>query len=428
MLQDPNINDKIDFVSFHYYDDAAEWMVGDGPPERFIDAVLQAYGREDIPVMLSEYNASCCGIGRVNSTDESISYIGDKFVWFLKRGFLAANYFSLTDWCGAHGECYYDWTNDQAQLKPQAKTWRLASKKLGLGGGPSKVMETTHSNSVSAVGAINSTNEYVVLIANDQSGTKVIAVTLQNLGVSSQVEVEVYLASSATDATHPVISEIRTVQNGALPLTIDMPAWSVVGIKLSDSGQPTPPPSPTPTATPIQTPTPTPTATPIQTPTPTPTTTPTPTPTDNMLDNGSFEEGGPSPDGWIGRAFKDRRVCRRAHEGSCSFKMVGTEATRLLMQVLNISGSAGESFTLSGWSRAKDSSPTGGAYCLQATVFHTDDTRRNYITCFTKSTHGWEYRERIFTTAKDYKNIVVFLLYKEQTGQAWFDDVRLLAQ
>jgi len=233
MLQDGNINDKIDFVSYHYYDDAADWMVGDGSPERFIDHVLQAYGREDMPVMLSEYNGSCCGIGRVNSTDESISYIGDKFVWFLKRGFLAANYFSLTAYCGAQGECYYDWIDGQAQLKPQARTWRLASKKLGLGTGPSKVMETTHSNSISAVGATNSSNERVVLIANDQSGTKIVTVTLQNLGMSGQVEVEVYLASSTNDATQPVISDVRTVQDGTLSLVIDMPAWSVAGIKVT---------------------------------------------------------------------------------------------------------------------------------------------------------------------------------------------------
>ncbi|MFQ5902723.1 MAG: hypothetical protein ACE5JO_03445, partial [Candidatus Binatia bacterium] len=132
MLQDGMINDKIDFVSYHYYDDISEWMVGDGPPERFIDDLLQAYGREDMPVMLSEYNScSRCDTGTVNSVDESISYIGDKIAWFLKRGFLAANYFSLTDWCGADGKCFYDWINGRAQLKPQAKTWRLASKKLG---------------------------------------------------------------------------------------------------------------------------------------------------------------------------------------------------------------------------------------------------------------------------------------------------------
>lgn len=282
MLQDGEINDKIDFVSYHYYDDLHEWKVGDGRPERFVDDVLQDYGREDIPVMLSEYNGSCCGTGRVNSTNKSISYIGDKLVWFLKRGFLAANYFRLTDGCGAHGECFYDWTNSQAQLKPQAKAWRLASKKLGLGDGPSKVMETTHSNTISAAGAINSSNQCVVLIANDQGRAKIVTVTLQNLGLSGQVEVEVYLASSTSEATQPVISDTRTVQDGTLSLPIDMPAWSVAGIKLSDSGQSTPPPTPTDVVSDSGQPT------------------PPPTPTGDVLDNGSFEEGSPRPDGWIG--------------------------------------------------------------------------------------------------------------------------------
>ena len=395
MLQDGNINNKIDFVSYHYYDDTAEWMVGDDPPERFIADLLQAYGREDIPVMLSEYNGSCCGTGRVNSVDESISYIGDKFVWLLKRGFLAANYFSLTAYCGAHGVCYYDCMNGQAQLKPQAKTWRLASKNLGLGDGPSKVMETTHSNSISAVGAINVSNQYVVLIANDRSGTKIVRVTLQNLGLSGQVEVEAYLASSANDATQPVISDIRTVQDGTLSLAIDMPAWSVVGIKLSDSGQPTPPPAPT----------------------------------GNVLENSSFEEGGPRPDGWTGKSLtlKDKRVCRKARKGSCSFKMVGTRVKKSLMQMLNISGSAGDGFTLSAWSRAKNPSPAGGVYSLQATVFHTDGTKRRYKKRFAKRTHDWQLRKKTFTITKDYSKIVVFLRYQRQSGKAWFDNVRLIA-
>jgi len=160
-----------------------------------------------------------------------------------------------------------------------------------------------------------------------------------------------------------------------------------------------------------------------------PTATPTPIPTDNLLDNGSFEEGDPKPDDWIGRrlTLQDRRVCRQAHEGSCSFNIVGTTVKKALVQVVNISGSAGDGFTLSGWSRAENPSPLGGGYCLQATVFHTDGTKKRYRTCFAKRAHGWQYRQRSFTTVKPYNKIVVFLRYKRQSGEAWFDDVRLIA-
>jgi len=69
----------------------------------------------------------------------------------------------------------------------------------------------------------------------------------------------------------------------------------------------------------------------------------------------------------------------------------------------------------------------GGAYCLQAKVFHTDGTRKNYRTCLAKRTHDWQRRKTTFTIAKDYNKIVVYLLYYKQGDRAWFDDVRPVA-
>ena len=162
----------------------------------------------------------------------------------------------------------------------------------------------------------------------------------------------------------------------------------------------------------------------MPTPTPTPTATPKP-----YLANGSFEQGPgiPAP-WWANRNLtpKDRRVCKTAHDGSCSFKMLGTTVKKSLRQVVSISGSVGDSFTLSGWSKASNPLRKGGPYCLQARVFHTDGTKENYRACFAKRTHDWQRRQRTFTTVKDYKKIVVYLLYARQSGKAWFDHVRLV--
>ena len=105
--------------------------------------------------------------------------------------------------------------------------------------------------------------------------------------------------------------------------------------------------------------------------------------------------------------------------------MVGTEARKSLRQVVRISGSAGDTFTLRGWSKANNPSRRGGAYCLQAKVFHTDGTKKTYRACFTKRTHGWQHRHKTFTAAQDYNQIVVLLLYFRQSGRAWFDNVQL---
>jgi len=168
------------------------------------------------------------------------------------------------------------------------------------------------------------------------------------------------------------------------------------------------------------------------TPTPTPTATPKP-----YLANGSFEQGPGIPAPWRANrnlTLEDRRVCETAHHGSCSFRMVGaigyrllgTEYDKSLSQVVNISGSAGDRFTISGWSKASNPLREGGPYCLQARVFHTDGTKRNYRACFAKRTHDWQRRQTTFTTVKDYKKIVVYLLDARQSGKAWFDDVRLV--
>ncbi len=146
------------------------------------------------------------------------------------------------------------------------------------------------------------------------------------------------------------------------------------------------------------------------------------------LANGSFELGPRIPVPWKGQklTLKDKRVCTTHYDGSCSFLFIGNTANKSLKQVVNISGDAGDSFTLSGRSKAKSPSASGGAYCLEAKVFHTDATKKTYKACFTKSTHGWQYREKAFTTVKDYNKIEVYLRYANQAGKAWFDDVLLV--
>jgi len=145
--------------------------------------------------------------------------------------------------------------------------------------------------------------------------------------------------------------------------------------------------------------------------------------------NGCFERGPRIPKYWKGTNLTsgDGRVCTTANDGSCSFLMVGTKASKSLQQVVKISGKAGDTFTLQGWSKANKPSPEGGAYCLKAKVYHTDGTKGNYRACFAKRTHTWQRRETTLTTAKDYNKIVVSLLYYKQGGRAWFDDVRLVA-
>lgn len=150
----------------------------------------------------------------------------------------------------------------------------------------------------------------------------------------------------------------------------------------------------------------------------------------NLVANGSFEKDGSIPAPWKGKKLtpKDRRVCNTAYLGSCSFRMVGTKASKSLLQVVRISGSAGDSFTLLGISKARRPLRKGGTYCLEAKVFHTDGTKKRYKACFDKRTHDWEMTFKTFTVAKNYNKFMVYLCYAKQTGKVWFDDVWLIAR
>lgn len=58
-------------------------------------------------------------------------------------------------------------------------------------------------------------------------------------------------------------------------------------------------------------------------------------------------------------------------------------------------------------------------------VSHTDGSKKNYRLGFSKRTHEWTWLEQAFAAAKPYDKVVVSLVYADQKGQAWFDDVSL---
>lgn len=147
-----------------------------------------------------------------------------------------------------------------------------------------------------------------------------------------------------------------------------------------------------------------------------------------LLFNGSFEEVNERvPVPWSGKKLgrNDGRVTQTASTGDSSFMMNGTVANKRLRQVLRISGSGGDSFILGGLSKADGAASSGGFYGLEAKFFYNDGTRKTYRVAFTKGSHDWEYKEKVFTAGKKYKKVVVTLRYARQSGKAWFDDIRL---
>lgn len=157
------------------------------------------------------------------------------------------------------------------------------------------------------------------------------------------------------------------------------------------------------------TPNPTPTATPSATPTPTPTTTPTPTPTPsglNLVSNGGFENG---LTGWScdGGAVADST---QNSAGSASVKLTpSATVTSVCNQVVTVV--PGTTYTLSASLKSAGATVTLG-------VKNGADV----------SASGAAFTSKSLTFTATSSSITVYVqAYKQQTGNAWADQVSLVA-
>jgi hypothetical protein len=148
------------------------------------------------------------------------------------------------------------------------------------------------------------------------------------------------------------------------------------------------------------------------------------------LRNGSFEAAGRIPPPWTGSKLTsvDGRVRKVAHSGKCSFRMAGNKSTKTVKQTINVSGTAGDSYTLSAWSKALNPLANGGPYELRIKIFYEGGGHKTYNRAFKKNSHQWQQRKVTFTIGQNYSKIEVSLVYSKQGGTVWFDDVELIDQ
>jgi hypothetical protein len=120
-------------------------------------------------------------------------------------------------------------------LLPQAKTWRILSKQMGLGKGESKIYQPEVADpELNTVGFINSDSEHGIAMINASSSASMVDMRITHLPMNDFARVEVYVASAENDASTPVYSGLLKVVNNETRLTYPLPAESVVGIKLKN--------------------------------------------------------------------------------------------------------------------------------------------------------------------------------------------------
>lgn len=161
----------------------------------------------------------------------------------------------------------------------------------------------------------------------------------------------------------------------------------------------------------------------------------------NYLENEGFERFNVStgiPDRWTtsGNLTVNDRVYQKTgslddnvYNGNYSFKMTGEAGkNKFIRQNIQMSGKAGDKFTLSTWSKQVGANPNGGLYNIQVAINHTDGTQSwANANNFDKTVEGWQHVAAEINTQKDFNSIDVYLCYYNQTGTAYFDAARLEA-
>lgn len=151
-----------------------------------------------------------------------------------------------------------------------------------------------------------------------------------------------------------------------------------------------------------------------------------------LIQNPSFEfdtDTNGIPDNWnpINFITGDGISTDFYKEGKSSLKITGNPLKgKYAKQRIQLSGNAGDTFTLSGWNKTIGASSTGG--CIRAFVFlnNTDGTRTSKSFVFNKDTHDWTFGSTNIAAAKNYTSIDIYVGYYIQTGTAYFDDFELL--
>lgn len=146
----------------------------------------------------------------------------------------------------------------------------------------------------------------------------------------------------------------------------------------------------------------------------------------NLLTNGSFESR-LAPWRWRGLVAGDGVTTAVKREGTASFRF-GGGGSKSIAQPIAFAGGTGRRFVLGGWSRTVSSSPSGGAVELLAAARYTDGSAGVVRLPFSRSPHAWTYDELAFTTSasKQLATVTVGASYLNQTGEGYFDAIRLL--
>ncbi|OGM10697.1 hypothetical protein A2Z22_05315 [Candidatus Woesebacteria bacterium RBG_16_34_12] len=233
LMSKPNSR-HIDGVSVHSYNEIE-------PSWSKYQSVMKKYGKENLPIYVTEWNKTAEYIldNNYTSGEIAIPYTGKKLVQFLKYGIAGANYFSTTYFDPKNPSKYvnsfgfYRQVNNKSELLPQGKSWQLLSRSLGLGLGKSRIYDVNQPDNLEAVGFTNSKSEPGLAIVNEAATDDRIRISLKNLRLPKYSTLKLYIASSTENPTIPVCTQTTTTDRYNSSFFVDLPKQSIIGITMT---------------------------------------------------------------------------------------------------------------------------------------------------------------------------------------------------
>ena len=142
-----------------------------------------------------------------------------------------------------------------------------------------------------------------------------------------------------------------------------------------------------------------------------------------LVQNPSFEKGNGLPTSWSGSKLtsNDKRVCNRAHSGSCSFLFVGTNKVKQLIQTITLTGGVGDSLKFNLWARSE----VGNLCEANMTVFMLNGTQQERTIALDGGDYGWREYHAFLAVDQAYDSIKIVLECSGPGGKVWFDDVNM---
>lgn len=252
-LAHTDVASRLDFLSHHIYFHAPI-------PNRCYPPTIyeleKKHGIGPLPLFITEWNAKSSVDEKpyeLKNTPAAVGWVGKSFVNFLQWGVQGAYFYNfhegraLDDRYGGA----YKLIDGQPQVFRYVKVFHLLSTVLGLGehGGKIKVFDTrvagladeltlppNYLDSLYAVGCVNARGVPVVVVANPSAVARAADLALAGLP-AGEYRVRAYVVrpdhtpDEVTRAT-PLFEQTISTRAGAGPLTLEVGAHSVVGLRL----------------------------------------------------------------------------------------------------------------------------------------------------------------------------------------------------